>query len=355
MGVLSASVRWIVPATAVMCLVGPFASAADGIIEINSARALAGGVTPGDGPGYPVTLDTEGSYRLTGNLYTRASHRTAIEITADRVTLDLNGFTIACAAPGEYCAPTGSTGRGVSAARQPDFTVRNGTIRSMQAAAIAAGDRARIESIRSISNGKGPDPAESGIVAGSHSVVSGCSVTDSGSHGIEVGDYASVVGCSVTANASSGISAGNASSIRENDVRLNTSAGIRLGGHAAANQVCENNEIGIACYDDCFVERNLVCRNGSSGIYGFGGFQHVVGNQVIDNQGTGIYVFWGSVLENIVARNKSLGLVTTNIPTMYGANEFTNNNGGNANPQVGTLPPMIESATNVCGDDTTCP
>ena len=44
------------------------ALAVDGVIEINQARALAGGVTAGDSAGFPVTLSASGSYRLTGNL-----------------------------------------------------------------------------------------------------------------------------------------------------------------------------------------------------------------------------------------------------------------------------------------------
>src|SRR5438046_162421 len=40
--------------------------ASDGVVEINQARALAGGVTRGDAPGFPVTISQPGSYRLTG-------------------------------------------------------------------------------------------------------------------------------------------------------------------------------------------------------------------------------------------------------------------------------------------------
>ena len=42
--------------------------AVDGLIEINHAKALAGGVSPGDLGGYPVTIDAPGSYILTGDL-----------------------------------------------------------------------------------------------------------------------------------------------------------------------------------------------------------------------------------------------------------------------------------------------
>ncbi len=70
------------------------ARAADGRVEINATRALAGGVTPGDSPGYPVTLSLPGSYVLTGNL-TVDANTTAIRIQATDVFLDLNGFGIA--------------------------------------------------------------------------------------------------------------------------------------------------------------------------------------------------------------------------------------------------------------------
>ena len=42
--------------------------AADGKIEINQAKALAGGVTATDAPGFPVTIDQSGSYLLTSDL-----------------------------------------------------------------------------------------------------------------------------------------------------------------------------------------------------------------------------------------------------------------------------------------------
>ena len=68
--------------------------AVDGVIEINQARAIAGGVTPGDTPGFPVTISAAGSYRLTGNLTVPALNTTAISITANYVTLDLGGFLV---------------------------------------------------------------------------------------------------------------------------------------------------------------------------------------------------------------------------------------------------------------------
>ena len=67
--------------------------AVDGVVLIDQNRALAGGVAPGDFPGFPISITQPGSYRLSGNL-TAPANTGAIAITANNVTLDLNGFTV---------------------------------------------------------------------------------------------------------------------------------------------------------------------------------------------------------------------------------------------------------------------
>src|SRR5438093_8400021 len=83
--------------------------ALDGVVLINQNAALAGNVTPGDTPGFPVTISVTGSYKLSGNLTVPDANTTAILINADDVTIDLNGFSIigptVC---GELSCPTGS-------------------------------------------------------------------------------------------------------------------------------------------------------------------------------------------------------------------------------------------------------
>jgi hypothetical protein len=137
--------------TRVLCLASGFGLAAlsaapclavDGVVEINEARALAGDVTPGDTPGFPVTLSRPGSYRLTSRLATSSKSTTAILVTSDDVTLDLNGFTIACAfvveggaIPAGCLALSGpGDGVGVDVATRARTSVRNGVIRDMEPA-----------------------------------------------------------------------------------------------------------------------------------------------------------------------------------------------------------------------------
>ena len=80
----------------------PLANASDGVIELNAARAAAGDITPGDAPGSPITISRPGSYRLTGNLGVltklnpSATLPNVIEVRANDVSIDLNGFRISC-------------------------------------------------------------------------------------------------------------------------------------------------------------------------------------------------------------------------------------------------------------------
>jgi hypothetical protein len=74
--------------------------AADGEILIDQARVNAGGITPGDAPGFPATLSRPGRYKLAGNLRVPAG-QDGIKVTRDNVTIDLNGFTISSNPPGE--------------------------------------------------------------------------------------------------------------------------------------------------------------------------------------------------------------------------------------------------------------
>ena len=112
------------------------ALASDGRIEINQAKALAGGVTPGDAPGFPAQITQPGSYVLTSDLFVTVApspeNTTAIQVDVGSVTVDLNGFTIqgttTCTGQGSTlsCAPVG-TGTGILVLG-PNSRIRNGRI-----------------------------------------------------------------------------------------------------------------------------------------------------------------------------------------------------------------------------------
>ena len=111
------------------------AFAVDGVVLINQSIALAGGVTPGDSPGFPVTISVSGSYRLSGNLVVPDGNTTAIMVAADNVTIDLNGFSIigpnTCSGfPVNSCSLAGE-GFGIFGAGMLNTTVMNGCITGM--------------------------------------------------------------------------------------------------------------------------------------------------------------------------------------------------------------------------------
>ena len=62
-------------------------------VTLNQSKAVAGSVTPGDAPGFPITLTQPGRYVLTSNLYPPAG-KDGIEIKAHDVTIDFNGFRL---------------------------------------------------------------------------------------------------------------------------------------------------------------------------------------------------------------------------------------------------------------------
>jgi hypothetical protein len=120
------------------------ALAVDGVVLIDQNRALAGNVTPGDTPGFPVTISVSGSYRLSGNLTVPDADTTAIDIavTVRTVSIDLNGFAIIGPTTCDVsippiCAPvaTGDSifggGVGVRSLAADSVIIRNGSIRGV--------------------------------------------------------------------------------------------------------------------------------------------------------------------------------------------------------------------------------
>ena len=69
------------------------AQASEPVTVIDQARAYAGSVSPGDAPGFPVTLGRSGHYRLAGDLVVPVD-TSGIVISAQNVTLDLGGHTV---------------------------------------------------------------------------------------------------------------------------------------------------------------------------------------------------------------------------------------------------------------------
>jgi hypothetical protein len=206
--------------------------AVDGVTLIEPSRVGRGNITPNDAPGFPITISQPGSYRLTGNLTIPDTLTTGIEITADNVTLDLNGFSIigptVCTANPTVCNHSGGGGAGIHAGSfspgilaPSNVRVMNGMVRGMGFHGVRLmGDGTIVERVHAYSNG-GP-----GIVVGDGSVIDSFAVLNGG---------AGIIGTIVRGNISTG----------------NLSSGIFVrgpGGVATGNSVKSNGNYGIDAY-----------------------------------------------------------------------------------------------------------
>lgn len=149
---------------AVLLMLPLTAFAVDGVREINQL-CVTFGCFDGDSGGFPVTITNSGSYRLTSNLdvstLSTPENVTAIDISSNLVTVDLNGFSIigptACTgpnnAPVDSCTPTGA-GIGVNANNSArNVEIKNGHIRGMGGAGIICTGGCRVSNIVAVENG----------------------------------------------------------------------------------------------------------------------------------------------------------------------------------------------------------
>ena len=105
--------------------------ASDGVFAINDVCDNFG-CFPGDAGGRPITITQSGSYKLTSNLISSSTTVDVIQINADNVTLDLNGFSIigprTCTGDNAslVCTNSGMTASAVVANGQKNIIVKNG-------------------------------------------------------------------------------------------------------------------------------------------------------------------------------------------------------------------------------------
>jgi len=141
-------------ALATIALAAFAGSSAHAQATIDQNKAVNGSVTPGDAPGFPITLSQRGSYKLTGNLVVPAATG-AILVTASDVSIDLNGFTITgantCSGYGATvaCKNTGSAAGIEAAAGVTDVQVRNGTVDGFEKAGLWLNQRSTVERVKS--------------------------------------------------------------------------------------------------------------------------------------------------------------------------------------------------------------
>jgi hypothetical protein len=130
-------------------------------ITIDQIGALAGRISPGDAPGFPITLNRGGHYRLSGDLRVPAN-TSGIVITAPNVTLDLSNHSVSgpvtcshdkltlevrCDAASRFSAIVGVSSVGTACA-----VIRNGTVQGFAGLGVHYGEGTLLENLRVRSN-----------------------------------------------------------------------------------------------------------------------------------------------------------------------------------------------------------
>lgn len=253
---------WVLTGIIALGLMNPEAAADDGVLEINQACAISG-CLPGDSPGFPVTLEEPGSYRLTSNLYVGGASAWAIRIHDRNISLDLNGFVI---------DGGGNTSNGVA-----DFTtntdtgrwsLRNGGFTGFSGSAINAVSVA-VENVRIVS----PGPAILASQASIRDSVIEQTSPESANPAVHCLRECEVEGLVLFAVGGDGVYClppGFTEGSESCTIRSS-----RIQGAAGA---------GVRCGRDCAVENTLVLDSGGAGIVGDIRMK-ILDSRVINSQG----------------------------------------------------------------------
>jgi hypothetical protein len=202
------------------------ALAADGPVIITQAKALAGNVTPGDAPGFPVSITASGSYRLGSNLDVPAG-RNGIVVTNFNVSIDLDGFALNAGNAARDRAVNGIVATGTETAI---LSIRNGTIMTFTESGIRApGIKfAAFNDLQVIANGA------DGIVAGDWARVMNSTVAGNAGWGIRCGAFCNIQSSVIASNVKGGISI-KIGNVVGNVIANNPGGGIIAGEAGAGN------------------------------------------------------------------------------------------------------------------------
>ena len=218
------------------------AFAIDGTVLIDQTRALAGSVTPGDSPGFPVTISRPGSYRLSSNLNVPAD-AAGIVIFASGVTIDLNGFQMIGSGAG--------TGISALQARRA-VVVRNGSVTNFERGIDIKGMGSEVRDVIAFGN------VSVALEIGPGALVSGNRAFGNGA-GIRVESSSIVTGNAVLFNAGFGLRVGDGSVIRGNSAVQN-GLGLEVGCPSAliGNTLYSNNGQDLQSGEPCTLADNSV-------------------------------------------------------------------------------------------------
>ncbi len=237
-------IRFVAAAGFVLVACGSaWAGAKGGPVLIDQSNALRGGVTSGDLPGFPVSINVPGSYRLNSNLDVRAlatpQDVDVIEINIQNVDLDLAGFSILgpvdCTGTGPTlnCMPAGF-GTGIRGIDPGDAHVHNGTVQGMGSHGVHIAGT--VENVRVLENaGNGISVVENAVE---------CQAVRNDGVGISTNANSIVQGSRSSGNGGVGINTGTSSAIVENFASGNGAAGMVMGAGSGFTRNVVNGNVG---------------------------------------------------------------------------------------------------------------
>ena len=221
----------------------PAAQASAGVILITQAKAVQGGVTPGDTAGFPVTLSRPGAYRFDTNLTVPAG-KSGIAVGAHYVSIDMAGFVLSGFSGTQRVGLNGVySAFGIS-------SIRNGIITGFASNGIILNGNSNswvVENMQILSNGGAGIDA----YASAYSRFINNTVLTNGKDGIQCGSYCHVYGSNISDNA---------------EVGVYIKSGTVLG-----NTIFSNGDIGIfdseGLADTGFGNNTLIGNAGYSAVY----------------------------------------------------------------------------------------
>ncbi|MBL0869627.1 MAG: right-handed parallel beta-helix repeat-containing protein [Phycisphaerales bacterium] len=301
--------------------VGPVTSTSKPIGEIEPRIAINSTNTPGDNDATPSVfkITQPGSYYLSSSFSVPNATR-GIEVAANNVTIDLNGFTITGLA--------GSINAIAALGGTENVSVINGTVQSLGNVSISlsAVSFGRIENLL-VQNGSGD-----GIRTGPGFIFRNCTAKNNAGYGYFLSSYTSIDSCSAIGNGIDGFNTGLSCSLRNCIAHLNTGAGITGASRSivtscTANQngqgitvssfslitncnSTNNNSIGFGISSNSSILNCNASSNGvtsvAAGILVTGSNVRVEGNNSVGSD-TGFEV---TGISNIIIRNTASGNTT---------------------------------------------
>jgi len=241
----------------------------------------------------PFTISSSGSYVVVKDLSLSTQDTSGITISANNVTIDLNGHTLI--GPGKA---VGTSGSGILVnISYSNIAVRNGTIRDWRNGGVVGGPgNSLFEFLRCYGNGA------NGIEAGLGSTVRFCNCNYNTLRGI-YGNSGIIIGNTCNQNDADGIM-GNSSTVSSNTCTNNGASGINAQGGVVSGNTCSYNDA-----DGIYVNTGLVS-----------------GNFCSNNTGNGIRAWsYCRVIENTCYNNGYSTATASGIRTSSSHNSVENN------------------------------